>query len=73
MRDGIAIAKAGIPVVVYVQTSFEKAARAQARVQGAPDLNIYAYPPNSVNIPEAEEAAKAQTAAQRIAGLIEQR
>ena len=60
-------------MVVFVHTSFEKAARAQAKTQGVPDLNIYAYSVNSVNIPEAEEAAKAETAAQQFPDMIEHR
>lgn len=44
MSDGYTIAKLGLPVVVVVQKVFEAAARIQAKILGAPDLPICAYP-----------------------------
>ncbi|MCE9641680.1 MAG: hypothetical protein K8S22_16305 [Betaproteobacteria bacterium] len=44
MRDGIYLTKAGHPTVVFVHDFFEKAARAQAKALGMPDLKIYVYP-----------------------------
>ena len=44
MRDGIALTKAGQPVIVFVHDNFERAARAQASALGVSDLRIYAYP-----------------------------
>lgn len=43
MRDGIALSKAGHPVVILVHDSFERAARAQATGLGFPDIKIYAF------------------------------
>ena len=56
MRDGVAIFKAGYPVVVVVQTSFENAARAQAKIQGVPNLKILVIPHVNVNLPKTEQA-----------------
>lgn len=44
MSDGYWISKLGRPVVVVVQKVFEVAARTQAKVLGAADLPICAYP-----------------------------
>ena len=75
MRDGVAIFKAGLPAVVVVQTSFETAARAQAKIQGVPNLNILVIPHVNVNLPNAEqavaEAAMAQSATQQLPAMIE--
>jgi hypothetical protein len=48
VSDGHWISKQGRPVVVVVQKVFENAARAQARVMGAPNLPICAYPATPV-------------------------
>jgi hypothetical protein len=45
VSDGYWISKLGRPVVVIVQKVFEVAAKTQARVLGAADLPICAYPP----------------------------
>lgn len=44
MRDGINLAKAGHPAIVFVYDNFERVARAQAGVLGASDLRFYVYP-----------------------------
>jgi hypothetical protein len=44
VSDGYWISKLGRPVVVVVQKVFETAARTQAKVLGATDLPICAYP-----------------------------
>ena len=44
MRDGITLARAGVPAVVFVFDNFEKVARAQARALGVPGLRILVYP-----------------------------
>jgi hypothetical protein len=44
VRDGINLAKAGHPAIVFVYDNFERAARAQAKGLGVPDLRIYVYP-----------------------------
>jgi hypothetical protein len=44
VSDGYWISKLGRPVVVIVQKIFEAAAKTQARVLGASDLPICAYP-----------------------------
>ena len=61
MRDGITLAKAGHPVVVFDYDHFERAARAQARGLGIPELRIFVYPqykPGDLLPPEAAKAVK---------------
>jgi hypothetical protein len=48
VSDGYWISKLGRPVVVIVQKVFEVAARTQAKVLGAADLPICAYPATPV-------------------------
>jgi hypothetical protein len=43
VHDGYVLSKLGRPVVVIVQSVFEKAARVQAKILGAPDLFICSY------------------------------
>ena len=43
MRDGIALTRAGHPVVVFVHDNFERAARAQAAALHASDLRICVF------------------------------
>jgi len=65
VRDGISLAKAGHPVVVFLQTQFENAARAQAKGLGMPELRCFAYPqhrPGDVSSPREEEQAVKATA-----------
>ena len=71
MRDGIILAKAGHPVVVFVYDNFERAARAQARGLGLPDLRIYVYPQYKPGDPLPPEAAKALQAAAEFPRLLE--
>lgn len=71
MRDGISLSKAGHPVVVFVYDNFERAARAQAKGLGVPDLRLYVYPqykPGDVSA--AEEESKAATAAKEFPKLL---
>ncbi len=71
MRDGITLAKAGLPVVVFVYDNFERAARAQARGLGLPDLRIYVYPQYKPGEPLPPEAAKALKAAAEFPRLLQ--
>ena len=60
MRDGIHLVKAGHPVVVFVYDHFERAARAQAKGLGVPDLRLYVFPqytPGALSSSEEEEKA----------------
>ncbi len=63
MRDGISLAKAGVPTVVFVYDSFEPVARAQARALGMPDLRLYVFPQYapgaSASAAEANKAVRA--------------
>ena len=63
MRDGISLAKAGIPAVVFVYDNFEPVARAQAKALGVPDLRLYVFPQYepgaSASAAEADKAVKA--------------
>ncbi|MBI3069095.1 MAG: hypothetical protein HYY79_09560 [Betaproteobacteria bacterium] len=71
MRDGITLAKAGHPAVVLVYDNFERAARAQAKALGMPDLRIYVYPQYQPGDPLPPEAAKAVKAAEEVPALLE--
>ena len=71
MRDGISLLKAGVPVVVFVYDHFERAARAQAKGLGVPELKIYAFPqytPGALTASVEEE--KAVTAAEEFPHLL---
>ena len=71
MRDGVSLSQLGKPVVVFVQDQFERAARAQAKGLGVPELRIYAYPQYSPGgVSSTLEAAKAVTAAQEFPKLL---
>jgi hypothetical protein len=71
VRDGISLAKAGHPVVVFVYDNFERAARAQARGLGVPDLRIYVYPQYKPGDPLPPETEKALQAAVEFPRLLE--
>ena len=73
MRDGIFLTKAGHPTVVFVNDYFEKAARAQAKALGLPDLKIYVYPQHKAGDFEAAEAAKGVHAAHELPQWLETR
>jgi hypothetical protein len=73
VRDGIFFTKSGQPTLVFVHDSFERAARAQAKALGMPELNIYVYPQHKSGDFEAEEAAKGRKAAHDLRKLLEQR
>lgn len=73
MRDGITLTKAGLPTVVIVQDSFERAARAQAKTLGLPDLRIYVYQQHRAGHVGSEEAAKGVTAAAEVRLMLERR
>ena len=73
MRDGIVLAKAGLPTVVIVQHAFERAARAQASALGLPDLKIYAYQQHRTGQLGDEEAAKGIAAVAELRLLLESR
>ena len=73
MRDGIYLTKAGHPTVVFVHDFFEKAARAQARALGTPELKIYVYPQHKAGDFEAGEAVKGVKAARELREWLETR
>jgi len=70
VRDGIYLTKAGHPTVVFVHDFFEKAARAQAKALGMPDLKIYVYPQHKAGDFEAAEAVKGTHAAHELQRLL---
>ncbi len=72
MRDGIFLTKAGHPTIVFVHDFFEKAARAQAKALGLPDLKIYVYPQHKAGDFEAEEAVKGTNAAHELQRMLTQ-
>lgn len=71
MRDGIFLAKAGHPAVVIVQGPFERAARAQAKALGLPELKIYVYQQHDTGNLGAEECAKGVAAVQDLRRMLE--
>lgn len=71
MRDGIFLTRSGHPTVVFVHDFFERAARAQARALGLPELKIFVYPQHQPGDYDAAEAAKGVTAAHELPGLLE--
>ena len=71
MRDGIFLTKAGHPTIVFVNDFFEKAARAQARALGLPELKIFVYPQQKAGDFEAEEAVKGRQAAHELRRMLE--
>lgn len=73
MRDGIVLAGMGHPAVIFVYDNFERAARAQARALGAPDLRIYAYPQYKPGEPLPPEALKAAAVAKNFPAMLETR
>lgn len=71
MRDAVNLAKAGHPVVLFVNGPFEKAARAHATGLGQPDLEIYVsrqFDPGKIT--DAAEEAKALKAAAEFPALL---
>ena len=56
--------------MVYVHDFFERAARAQAKALGLPDLRIYVYPQPKPGDPEEIEKKKALKAAEELAGVM---
>ena len=70
MRDGIALTKAGHPVVVFVHDNFERAARAQAAALGVADLRLYVYPHYEPGDDLALEADKALRAVAELPDLL---
>ena len=73
MRDGIALAKAGHPAVVLVDDKFERAARAQAKVLGIPDLVIYVYDHYLPGESDAAEHSKAARLCRELPYLLQTR
>ncbi|MEO7728328.1 MAG: hypothetical protein ABIS45_13825 [Burkholderiales bacterium] len=71
MRDGIYLTKAGHPTVVFVNDFFEKAARAQAKAMGVPELKIFVYPQHKAGDFEPDEARKGAAAARELPGWLE--
>ena len=73
MRDAVRLTRLGKPAVVFVQDKFERAARAQAKGLGMPELRIYAYPQYSLGaISSSEEEAKAVTVVNDFSRLLVQ-
>lgn len=71
MRDGISLARAGVPAVVFVYDNFEPVARAQARALGMPDLRLYVFPQYAPGASAAAaEANKAIRAAAEFPSLL---
>lgn len=70
MRDGIALSRAGLAVVVIVHDAFERAARAQAAALGRQSLRVYACPQPGRAITSGETLAEAKRDAAAVAALL---
>lgn len=70
MRDGIALSRAGHPVVVFVHDNFDRAARAQAAGLRIADLKIYVYPQYKRDASPSREAEKAVLAVKEFPELL---
>lgn len=71
MLDSAALEKRGVHTVTIVWDNFEKAARAQARVQGVPDLALALIPRRQGTETAEDQRAKADAAlADVVAGLL---
>jgi hypothetical protein len=71
VRDGISLAKAGVPAVVFVYDNFEPVARAQAIALGVPDLRFHVFPQyNPGAVSSANEEEKAIRAAAEFIALL---
>jgi hypothetical protein len=70
VRDGIFLTRAGHPTIVFVNDFFEKAARAQARALGLPELKIFVYPQHKAGDFEAGEAVKGKQAAHELQRML---
>ena len=65
------MAKAGLPVVVFVHDKFERAARAQAKSMGYSDLRFYVFPQDAAGADStAIEEKKAEQAAAALESLL---
>ena len=71
MRDGIEVLKAGKSAIGFTHDRFERAARAQAKGLGVPDLRLYVYPQFAVgNLSSTVEEQKALKAVEEFPALI---
>lgn len=59
--------------MVFVHDFFERAARAQAKALGLPELKIFVYPQHQPGDYDAAEAAKGVKAAHELPGFLETR
>ncbi len=59
--------------MVFVHDFFERAARAQAKALGLPELKIFVYPQHQPGDYNAAEAAKGVQAAHELPALLETR
>lgn len=70
MLDAAALEKKGIHTVTIVWSTFEKAARIAARVQGVPNLRLAVVPPRSGGDTDKDQRAKADAAVPEIVKLL---
>lgn len=70
MLDAARIKKAGLPSLVIVWDTFEKAAQVHARVQGVPDLEIVVIPHLKAHEGEADQRRKAHEVCERILAIV---
>ncbi len=73
MLDSAALEKRGVHTVTIVWDNFEKAARAQARVQGVPDLELVVIPHRVGGQSADDQRAKAEVALPEIVSRLVKR
>jgi hypothetical protein len=70
VSDAVALEKKGIQTVTVVWDTFEKAARAAARVQGVPDIKLAVIPSRQGTDTAEDQRMKARKAADEIVRLL---
>ena len=70
MRDGINLERSGVPAIVISHDVFEKAARAQSKALGLPDLRLVVYQQPQGIPEEVEGKATARSVIDQVMGFL---
>ncbi len=70
MRDGIKLELAGVPAVIITHDVFEKAAKAQSKALGMPDLRLIVFPQPKGVEHEVEGAQSAQDVIDKLIQMV---
>ena len=71
MRDGINLELAGVPAVVITHDVFEKAAIAQSKALGMPDLRLIVFPQPKGEEEDVEGAQAAREVVDKLIQMVE--